>query len=436
MSNDELMPQKETDLLERIASEKLSTTPQTLSERLDVGFISLKMALHGIGANKLRAFLTTLGVIIGVGAVIIAIGIGQGSKTAVADSLRQLGTNTLTIMPAERESGGIGHGTTNTLKMDDAEAILKQCTTIMKICPEVSTTAQVKYQNKNSNVSIDGEGADYPTINNHLAQSGRFFTEQENKSLRSYAVLGSSAATTLFGQTQPVGKSIRIQGKQFMVIGVLKSKGGMGFRNPDEDVYVPVKTAMERLLGITYIQRITCQARSEVVMNRAEDEIDHLMRKRHRLGANADNDFRIMNQADVTEALNSQQATFGSLITYLAIVSLMVGGIGIMNIMLVSVTERTREIGVRKAIGAKQHDILLQFMLEALLLSLVGGVLGLLFGIGGAMAVQIEKGWTIVIAPQTLILAFGFSAVVGVFFGLYPAYKASQLNPIEALRYE
>jgi len=314
------------DLLEILATESIDTNAQSAAERLDVGLINLKMALRGIGANKLRAFLTTLGVIIGVGAVIVAIGIGQGSKAAVADSVRQLGTNTITIMPGQLKSGGIGHGTTTTLTIADAKAILSLCPTIANVCPEVNTNAQVKFGSANTSASINGEGAGYPLINNHPVQYGRFFTDEENEHMMSYAVLGSNAAETLFGEVSPLGRSIRIAGKSFKVIGVLKTKGGMGFRNPDEGVYVPVKTAMSRLLGITYVQRITCEARSEVIMQRAEDEIDSLMRKRHRLGPNTDNDFFIMNQADISAALSSSQTTFGSLITYLAIVSRVVGG--------------------------------------------------------------------------------------------------------------
>ncbi len=220
------------------------------------------------------------------------------------------------------------------------------------------------------------------------------------------------------------------------MVGLLQSKGGQGFRNPDDGVYVPVTTAMRRLFGMQNVQTITCQARSDSLMDRAQTEIEDALRKQHRIGDNQADDFSIFNQADLAQAQNAQQDTFSSLITYLAIVSLVVGGIGIMNIMLVSVTERTREIGVRKAIGAKRRDILTQFLLEALLLSLVGGLLGVGMGIGGADLVQIQNGWTVVVAPGTVLLAFSFSAVVGIFFGFYPAFKASNLNPIEALRYE
>ena len=407
--------------------------------RLDLaslGLVNLAMALRGLGANRLRAFLTMLGVIIGVAAVIIAISIGQGSRAAVAASIQQLGTNVLTIFPGQQRSGGIGFGANNKMTMADADAILKSCPTVQRVSPQVNKGEQVKYADKNTNTTVNGTGVGYPFISNHPIQTGHFFTDGDIKSMRRVAVLGSQTASDLFGTLSPVGKTIRIAGQRFQVIGLLRSKGGQGFRNPDDGVYVPVTTAMRRLFGMINVQTITCQARSDALMDRAQSEIDTVMRRQHKISADGDPDFRIFNQADLAQARSAQQDTFASLITYLAIVSLVVGGIGIMNIMLVSVTERTREIGVRKAIGAKRSDILTQFLLEAVLLSLVGGMLGVALGIGGANLIQVQNGWTIVLAPQTILMAFSFSAVVGIFFGFYPALKASKLNPIDALRYE
>jgi putative ABC transport system permease protein len=400
--------------------------------------VSVIMALRGLSANKLRSFLTMLGVIIGVGAVIIAIAIGQGSREAVAASLQRLGTNVLTVFPGQQRQGQVsfGFGSVNSMKLEDAPAILKECPAIVRVSPQVNKSAQVKYKDKNTNTTIYGQGPDYPLISNHPLQSGRFFTAEEMRSYRRVAVLGSSAWTTLFDQESPIGKTIRIAGQSFIVIGLLKSKGGQGFRNPDDGVYVPVTTAMRRLFGMLNIQGITCQARSEALMTTAQTEIDAALRKRHKIADGGNPDWIIFNQADLAQTQNEQQDTFSSLITYLAIVSLLVGGIGIMNIMLVSVTERTREIGVRKAIGAKRRNILAQFLLEALFLSLVGGLLGVAFGVYGSMFVGSVNNWTIVLAPQASLLAFSFSAVIGVFFGFYPALKASKLNPIEALRYE
>ncbi|HEY3328716.1 MAG TPA: ABC transporter permease [Capsulimonadaceae bacterium] len=400
--------------------------------------VNFTMALRGVGANKLRAFLTVLGVVIGVAAVIVAVAIGQGSRAAVAESLKRLGTNTLTVLSGQMRSGGIGLGAASmvSLKLADADMLLKQCPSLLSASPQVSGSAQIKYKDANTNTTVSGTGLDYPSIANHNIASGRFYTAKELKSYARVVVLGSTAATNIFGQQTPVGKHIRVAGQSFLVIGLLKTKGGMGFRNPDDGVYVPVTTAMRRLFGVQNIREINCQARSESEMKSAQDEIRTALRKAHRLSDTQDDDFTIMNQADLQEAQNQQQDTFASLITYLAVVSLLVGGIGIMNIMLVSVTERTREIGVRKAIGAKRRDILLQFLIEALLLSLVGGLLGVAFGVIGAKLVALKNGWNIVLAPETLLLSFSFSAFVGIFFGFYPALKASKLHPIDALRYE
>lgn len=399
--------------------------------------ISLMMAMRGVSANKLRAFLTTLGIIIGVGAVIVAIGIGEGSKAAVAASLRSLGTNTLTVMPGQQRAGAIsmGFGSKSTLTLEDAEAILKQCKSVAMVAPQVSQAAQVKAGNKNDNVTVYGVGVNYQQVNSHRIEKGRFFSDEENKRRGRVLVLGSTTAEDLYGTANPVGKSIRVAGQKFQVIGVLKKKGGVGPRNPDSGVYVPLMTAMKRLFGLENVQNITAQAKSSDVMSAAQSEITALLRKRHKL-TSATNDFILFNQADLMQAQNEQQSTFTSLITCLAIVSLGVGGIGIMNIMLVSVTERTREIGVRKAIGARRRDVLAQFIFEALFLSSLGGILGVATGYAGAALVSKTNGWSVSIAPGTVIMAFGFSAVVGVFFGFYPALKASKLRPIEALRYE
>ena len=400
--------------------------------------VSIIMAFHGVGANKLRAFLTMLGIIIGVGAVIIAVAIGQGSREAVAQSLRQLGTNVLAVYSGQQRQGGIsfGMGSSTQLKPSDAMAILRECPTIRRVSPQVNRNAQVKFLDKNSSTTIYGQGNDYPDISNHHVRIGRFFTAEDVRSQRRVAVVGDTVYQDIFGQRSAVGKAIRIAGQRFEVVGVLQRKGGTGFRNPDDGVYVPYTTAMRRLFGMENVQVINCQARNDAVMGRAQAEITKTLRRLHRLSDNQDDDFRIFNQADLADAQNQQQDTFSSLITYLAIVSLVVGGVGIMNIMLVSVTERTREIGVRKAIGAKRRHILSQFLLEALFLSLIGGLLGVGFGIAGAKTVQAVNNWTIVIAPSTVIMAFSFSALVGAFFGFYPAWKAAQMNPIEALRYE
>jgi putative ABC transport system permease protein len=400
--------------------------------------ITIITAFRGLSANKLRSFLTMLGVIIGVGAVIIAVAIGQGSREAVAESIQRLGTNVLTAFPGQQRRGGVsfGFGSINTMKLDDADAILRGCPSVARVSPQVNRISQVKYKNKNTSVTINGTGEHYPFISNHPIQEGRYFTQADVKSYKRVAVLGSTTAKDLFDYQSPVGKTIRIAGQSFLVIGLLREKGGQGFRNPDDAVYVPVTTAMRRLFGMENIQSITCQARSDALMEKAMEEIDTVLRRQHKIPTGGTADFIIFNQADLAAAQNEQQDTFSALITYLAIVSLLVGGIGIMNIMLVSVTERTREIGIRKAVGAKRRNILAQFLLEALFLSLVGGLLGVGFGIWGSYLVGEINQWKIVLAPETVLLAFSFSAIVGIFFGFYPAHKASKLNPIEALRYE
>ncbi len=397
---------------------------------------SIMMAMRGLGANKLRSILTMLGVIIGVGAVIIAIAIGQGSKAAVTESIQRLGTNVLTVIAGQQRRGQVSFGgSNNKLTIEDAEAIRAQVPTVQRVSPGVNRSLQVKYANKNTNTSINGSGEFYPVISNHPVARGRFYNAADVRSYKRVAVLGSTAANDLFGTQSPIGKKVSIAGQSFEVIGLLKAKGGQGFRNPDDSVYVPVTTAMRRLMGVTNVNTITVQARSFGLLTRAQDQVTALLRKRHKVSGEA-NDFIVFNQADLAETQNAQQDTFSSLITYLAIVSLVVGGIGIMNIMLVSVTERTREIGVRKAIGARRRDVLAQFLLEALFLSLVGGLIGVAFGIGGSRFIEKVNQWPIVIQPGTVLLAFSFSAIVGVFFGFYPALKASRLNPIEALRYE
>jgi ABC-type antimicrobial peptide transport system permease subunit len=400
--------------------------------------VALTTALRGLAANKLRSVLTMLGIIIGVGAVIFSIGMTQGSKAALAESIQRLGTNVITVFPGQQRRGQVsfGFGSTNTLTLEDAQAVLRSCPSVARVSPQVNSRAQVKYKNRNTNTSVNGTGEDYPVISNHFLAQGRYFTQAEVKQLKRVAILGSTTAKDLFDQQSPIGKSIRVKGTSFQVIGVFQEKGGMGFRNPDDAVYVPVTTAMRRLFGMENVQTITAQARDMSLMDKAQDEMDQVLRRRHKIPTGGQADFIMFNQADLAQTQGEQQDNISFIVYIMGLLSLVVGGIGIMNIMLVSVTERTREIGIRKAIGAKRSNILSQFLLESLILSVSGGLLGVPAGILVANAMGEIKQWKIIHDPTTVVFAFSFSLVVGVFFGLYPAFKASKLNPIEALRYE
>ncbi len=292
---------------------------QVLDEGVDARsfLIAVRMAWRGLGANRLRAFLTMLGVIIGVAAVIVAIGIGEGSRSAVAESIQRLGTNVLTVIPGAQRIGGVslGSGSRTTLKMADAEAILKECPSVGRISPEVNRGFQIKYENKNTNATVNGTGKDYPIISNHALKTGRYITDGDIRSRARVAVLGSDATRDLFGTASPLGKTIRIGPQSFQVVGLLKQKGGTGFQNPDSAVFIPNSTGMRRLLGIDYVQRIVCQARTFSLMSRAQKEIDALLRKQHKIAADGPPDFTIFNQADLAEAQDAQQGTFASLIT-------------------------------------------------------------------------------------------------------------------------
>ena len=400
--------------------------------------ISLVTALRGLAANKLRSVLTMLGVIIGVAAVIVAIAIGEGSRAAADAAVRRLGVNVITVRPGRQQVRGVrmAAGSRLTLTLADAEAIRNRCPLIVNASPQVDDSAQVEYQRRNSRVTIDGCGADYPAVMSHRVTEGRFFKEEEVRTSERMAVLGYAVRRDLFDLTSPLGKQIRINGLPFQVVGVMERLGGQGRESPDEAVYVPVTTAMRRMFGMERIEAIVCQARSAEVMQRAEESVMALLRKRHDKGRGAPPDFQVMNQATVAELRDQQQSTFSALITWLAVVSLFVGGIGIMNIMLVSVTERTREIGVRKAIGAKRRNILGQFLTEAVLISLAGGLVGVAIGITGSILVGQANDWTIMISYPSVALAFGCSALVGIASGFYPAWTAARLSPIQALRYD
>jgi putative ABC transport system permease protein len=399
----------------------------------------VKVALKSLAANKLRSILAMLGIIIGVGAVISMLALGAGAQKSIMQRFTAMGTNLLVVRPGQRGTGGVMSGTQQNLTLDDAQAILP-LPGVHQIAPVVNGNAQVKYLSKNTRTSIQGIAVTYPGIRSFEVEHGKMFSEPDVERQARVAVIGPLTAENLFGPDDPVNQTIKINGINFLVTGVLKSKGDQGFYNPDDQVLVPYTTAMKQLFGLDYIREIDIQAEDTLTtpeLSKLQDAVMALMRRRHHILAGAPDDITIRNQAEMLEAAAGATQTFTFLLGGIAGISLLVGGIGIMNIMLVTVTERTREIGIRKAIGAKDRDILRQFLLEALLMSGLGGIIGVGLGVAGAKVVpMISSQFTTVVQLPSIFLALGFSAGVGIFFGYYPAYRAARLDPIEALRHE
>ncbi|MDW7987617.1 MAG: ABC transporter permease [candidate division WOR-3 bacterium] len=399
---------------------------------------NLFMALSSIFVNKLRSFLTMLGIIVGVSAVIAMIAVGQGASAQVTQRISQMGANLLMVFPGSPQHGparGPGGGVT-TLTYEDALAISRECLYVKKIDATFSRTAQVIYGNKNTNTLIQGVTENFPEIRNFPVEDGAFITEEDNKYMRRVAVLGKTVVRNLFGDENPIGRYIKIKRTIFQVIGVMSTKGSTGWRDEDDVVFVPLKTAQKRLFGVDYVTTINVMTISQDVMDKAAEEIARILRVRHRIREDGEDDFTIRSQKEILTTMQETARTFTFLLASIAIVSLIVGGIGIMNIMLVSVAERTREIGIRKAIGAQRRDILGQFLIESIIMSLTGGIIGIILGILASKITSHLAGWPTVVTPQAIILSFGFAFAVGFFFGFYPARKAANLNPIEALRYE
>ncbi len=399
---------------------------------------TIRVSLRALTRNKMRSFLTALGIIIGVGAVIAMVSIGQGAKSAVEERFNSMGSNLLFVRPGSQSFRGVqsGVGSYNTLKESDAKAILEQCNAVRYVSPNVSTRAQTVYRNKNWNTSIQGVGAKFPEIRNWKVEEGVFFDENMARVGTKVAVLGSEVNENLFEGEDPISQIIRIGKIPFRVIGVLEKKGESGFFNRDDMIAIPYITAQKRFLGIDYIQSIDVSATSMASTLEAKEQIEDLLRVRHRIAPGAEDDFNVRNWSEIAESAEESTRILTILLGGIASVSLLVGGIGIMNIMLVSVTERIREIGIRMSVGAREKDILLQFLTEAVVLSVLGGILGIVVGVLTSRLISHFAGWQTLVSLGAIALAFIFSGSVGIFFGFYPARKASKLDPIEALRYE
>lgn len=400
---------------------------------------SIIIALDGLKANKLRSILTMLGIIIGVGAVIAMVSIGMGVQDKVQNSIAGLGSNLLIVTPGTSSASGSrgAAGSGISLNEKDAVAIAREIPGVSAVAPTVSRQYQIVYGNQNWTTSVQGSTPELLTIRSFTMQSGSFIANRDVESRAKVAVLGKTVADNLFGGINPIGQTIRINKAPFTVIGVLDSKGqSAGGMDQDDTIIVPLTTAQERLMGITYVQSVSVQAASTDVINQVQDDITNLMRVRHKLIGNTPDDFTVRNMVAVMAAASETTQTITLLLGNIAAISLLVGGIGIMNIMLVSVTERTREIGIRKALGARYNNILMQFLIEAIVIGVTGGMIGICLGIGASYVISIFAGWSTVISIPAIFAAFGFSVMIGLFFGIYPARKAALLDPIDALRYE
>lgn len=402
---------------------------------------TLKMAIVSLKINKMRSMLTSLGIIIGVSAVIIMLAVGTGASEKVKKDMESMGSNILTVRSASAKSGGVrmGMGTRPTLTLKDAAAIEKNARGISAVAPVSSEAKQLMFGNQNWSTTVYGTNTEYFYVKNYEVESGRGFVPEDIKNSAKVTVIGSTVATELFGDLEPIGKIMRVGNVPFKVIGTLKSKGSMGPMDQDDLIFIPITTAQKKVFGTDFpgtVSMIVVKGSDPENVTVAEQDIEEILTARHHIGKNQVKDFEIRNSAEFQEKMKSTVQTFAILLASIASVSLLVGGIGIMNIMLVSVTERTKEIGIRMAIGAKPSDIRIQFLIESFLLSMIGGFIGVVTGITGAQIVQISGVMTVSVSLFSILLSLGFSGFIGVSFGYYPAYKASLLNPIDALRYE
>jgi putative ABC transport system permease protein len=400
---------------------------------------TLKIALRALSRNKMRTILTMLGIVIGVAAVIAMVGVGQGAQQKVQDQIASMGTNLIYVSAGSVNRGGthLGAGATKTLTDDDMKGIVREVPTVSAAAPGAGASAQVVYENQNWSARVNGTEPQYFAIRDWQIARGSSFTDDDVSHSANVAVLGATVQQNLFGNGDPVGQTIRIGALPFQVVGVLTAKGqsGMG-ADQDDGVYVPITTLQKKITGQGWLQYIMVSAVSQPASYAAQSQITSLLRDRHKIRPGQDDDFQVRNLADVAELADQQSQVMTLLLASIAGVSLIVGGIGIMNIMLVSVTERTREIGIRVAIGATEQDVQRQFLSESVVLSLLGGATGILLGVAASLIITKLLGWAILISPMAIVAAVIFSMAVGVFFGYYPARKASRLDPIEALRFE
>ena len=402
---------------------------------------TFKIALNSLRVNKMRSALTSLGIIIGVAAVIIMLAIGAGANKQVQSNMESMGSNLLTVRSATARTGGVsmGMGSKPTLSVKDADAIKKTARGIDAVAPVMNSSKQVMYGNQNWSTSVYGITSAYLYVKNYEMDLGRTINRDDDNNASKVCIIGKTIERELFGDVNPIDKTIRVGNVPFRVIGTLKAKGQMGPMDQDDLIFIPLTTAQRKVFGTDFpgaVNQIIVKASSLEDTNTAQSDINDILRRRHNLGKTQENDFEIRNSAEFQEKMKSTVQTFAILLASIASVSLIVGGIGIMNIMLVSVTERTKEIGIRMAIGARAMDIRMQFLIEALVLSLLGGLIGVVTGIGIALLVGVLFSTNVVITIAPILLSFGFSGLVGIGFGYYPAYKASLLNPIDALRYE
>ncbi|HLB25237.1 MAG TPA: ABC transporter permease [Nitrospirota bacterium] len=400
---------------------------------------AITIALRGLRVNKMRSALTMLGIIIGVAAVITMLAVGEGARVSLAKSIASLGSNMILVVPGSTTSGGarMGSGNVNTFVYEDVEAITGEASAVEAAAPIVRGSAQVIYADRNWSTSVLGTTADYEYVRDWRVTRGRFLTKQDVDGRTKNTLIGTAVADELFGGEDPQGKIIRIKNVPFTVVGVLEKKGqSPNGQDQDDVLIVPMTTAQSRLFGITHLNAAMVKGRSLDQMDRAVEQLTSILRQRHKIAEGEDDDFTVRNLTEMLSMAEMQTKIMSILLGSIASVSLLVGGIGIMNIMLVSVTERTREIGIRMAVGAKENDILLQFLIEALVLSLIGGVVGIAIGVGGSLIIGAFSTFETHVSVFSVVLAFCFSAAVGIFFGFYPARKAARMDPITALRYE